>query len=197
MAVDIRVTGDLKNATRHLSALQRRSIPKVATQSLNRAGRSMFAETKKAISTELGIRPKEVKDRIVMEKAARVRLFTRIRPNKAGRRPLNLIAAVTPAKRYVGAYSKRRGVAAKIGGKAKIYNETFIINAARSGKPIVVIRKGPRRLPVVAKSLPSVQTVIKRKEVRRRVIAKGRAAWSKEFARNLQREINRLEVRNR
>lgn len=195
--IDIKVTGDLKKAERYLTGLQRRAIPRVAVQSLNRAGIRMLSEASKAAGDAIGIKPKEAKTRMVLDKANRGRLYARVRPNAAGRRATNLIAAVSPGKRHPGAFSARSGVAARLGGKTKVYRGTFIIPASNSGKPIVVTRRNAERLPVVAKSLPSVAGVLTRDQVRDRAISKGVEVWRSEFPRNLARATAQLEARSK
>lgn len=190
--IDIHVRADLSHISRRLTTIQQREIPRVAVTSMNRAGLRMVSEAGKAIGEAIGIKPKEARGGITQDKASVNRLFTRVRPNASGRRATNLIAAVTPSKRHPGAFSKGKGVTARLYKKTSTYAHTFIIPAAGSGKAIVVQRRGAKRLPVVAKSLPSISTVLHRDEIRAAVIAKGRAVWDSEFSRNLQRAIDRL-----
>lgn len=190
--IDIRVTADLSAVSRRLTAIQQRELPRVAVQSMNRAGLRMVAEAGKAVGEAIGIKPKEAREGITQDKANRNTLWTRIRANAHGYRATNLIQAVTASKRHPGAFSKQRGVSARLFKKTSTYAGTFIIPARGSGKMIVVTRRSAKRLPVIAKSLPSISSILRRDEIRAQIIAKGRSVWDSEFSHNLQRAIDRL-----
>ena len=145
-------TSDLNRLTKDLKKIQK-EFPAATRQAVNKTLTSVTSTAVKHVSSETGIKQKDVRKKLIISRARGNGLSAYIDATPG--RAFNLIANVNKDKRKPNAFrgklksGKRKGqsrflgVRAKAWNKTKTYKGTFIINT-RNG-PIVASRKGSQR----------------------------------------------------
>lgn len=173
----IDIQSNIKEATKYLSDVQRKVIPKATVTSLNKTARTVFKEVKRDVSKDIGLKQKEVAERMYLRKAHKNSQYASIGVRS---RYFNLIRF--KAKQF------KRGVKAKAWGKTKTYRGTFIGNDGRT----VFTRRTKRRLPLkgVVGPNPAVEFErrMKNPQFNRRVVNR----FEKVFAHELAFRLSRL-----
>ena len=121
MTLKISVKSDARKLSKLLTKRQRKDIPRILTQALNRTATQVQSGAVKSVAKETGLKQKDVKAAFKRTKANFRRLTATV---AASGRHLNLAR--------FAARQTRRGVTAKAWGKRKLYRGTFIGNTGRT-----------------------------------------------------------------
>lgn len=115
--MQISVRGDLKNLTARLSELQQKVVPNATRRAINKTADQVKSQAAKEISDSWGFKRIEVRRAINIRRANFKKLVAVL---SASGRPRPLIKLATSVRQT------RRGVVARIGGKSKLYEGTYI-----------------------------------------------------------------------
>ena len=124
----VSVKHDMKRLAKELDRTQRKQIPKVMTQALNKTADNVFTAVKKDISVSTGIAQGKIKPHLDRRKATWNRLTASISSSK---RTFNLIRFATSAA--IANYRKGSGLKAKAWtAKARVFPGVFVGNKGRT-----------------------------------------------------------------
>lgn len=175
---------DIKQVKRDLWYVQNELIDKAAARSINRAAAKVQTMARREVAKKIGLQQKKFKKNLSISlKAHKNRLHARV---TAKGKELNLIEFVTPGKRKVGAFKKKKGVTAKYYEKKKEFEGAFIGRGKNSGKLLVFKRKTKKRDSIKAMYGASVPKTFIQKEIIKSMKAHAGGTWKKEFSRNLK-----------
>lgn len=178
--VQLTIKHDLKRLRKQMRTLPKKQITPITNRALNHAGKKVVTKAVKNIAKKSGIKPqRKVRDRIRLTKSNFHTLRVVVSVSK---KVINLIEFVTPAKRKVGAFRKKKGVTAKAWGKKPEYNSTFIGRGRNSGKALVLARDGDTG-KVKAIHGPIVSNLFINKAINRLLRTAGRKEFLKEWRR--------------
>lgn len=185
---------DIRDAERYLKQLGPRAIQPAARMAINKSARAGLTTAKREVQRAITLPQKEFKDRLDYRPAKGDRLTAEVVVTKAGQKPMNLIRWVSKSKRQKGAFRKsKKGVSYKSpgsGARKRLGNRSFI--AAPHGRPVVFVRKGEGRLPIVAKTGLSVKQGFTEDRSERAIRERAQAVFPREFDRQLKRRLARL-----
>lgn len=175
-----RVTSDVRQAEHYLSDVQRKYAPSATVMALNRTARAVMTVARRETAKSIGLPAKEIKDKLDISQATRVRHVASVVVSKAGYRAMNLIKWK--------ARQTKKGVRYRM-HESKLLPGAFI-NTGRGGNLLVFKRTTPARYPIVSKTGPSVALGFNRETVQKAMDARGREVWSVEFGRALKRKLD-------
>lgn len=175
---------DVEEVKKQLHYVKNKAIDKAAARSINRTASKVRTISRRAVSKQMGLPQKKFKQAVDISVKANPRsLFAQI---KAKGKEFNLIEWVTPAKKKVGAFRKKKGVVSKPYGKRREYRGAFIGRGRSSGKLLVFMRTSKKRNSLKAMYGPSVPKTFIQKEIIKAMRNVARKTWQKEFANNLK-----------
>lgn len=187
--VPVNIKAEIKDATRFLSRLEKKAVPRAAAQALNRTAKAVNTQVVRAISNETNIKPqRKVRSAISLYKASGLRLEAKLR---AWPRRINLVEFVAPSQRQPGAFRKRPGVRAKAWGQSKVYEGSFLGRGRNSGKVLVFARKGQQQYPIKALHGPSIPRTFVQNNMMEIMHRTTRERFRKEFDRALKFGLRR------
>jgi len=175
MTVALNVKLDIKNATRGLNRWERKLIPSVTRSALNRAGKKVKTEIVRFLSPKTKIKQKDLRSGIRIIRAS----FTRATVTLIARgRRFNVIR--------FKARETKKGLVAHPWGIRRIYLTGFIGNNQRTA----LMRLPSGKLKGI--SGPGLSSEFINDQAIRLMEQVGRAAFIKEFNRDLKRRIGNL-----
>lgn len=133
--MQISVRGDLKHLTSRLTSLQRKVIPNATRRAINKTANQVKSQAAKEISQSWGFKRIEVRKAINIRRANFKKLVAVL---SVSGRPQPLIKHATSARQT------RRGVVARIGGKSKLYEGTYLATMPSGHKGIFKTLGGRR-----------------------------------------------------
>jgi hypothetical protein len=178
MTIGIDVRANTKEVERMLRDVDKNLIPRATVRALNRTAKSVRTKAARATAKETGLKVKEVKPRIDLDRASFRRLSASV---IAGRWAPNLIRFTTKRQRQNAAVGKRpkQGLKVRVRGKRTLYSGAFI--APTGNTQVVLKRKGRTRLPVEPVLGPVLGNIFITREISRQVILHANETFLKEF----------------
>lgn len=151
MTIQFKVKGDIKRMTRDLNKVQRKIVPKVTSQAMNKTLAKMRTQWVREMAARLGIQQKLLRQQSIM---------FRTNPFKLRASLLGLVAGIR-ISRFSGT-ARETGTGAK---KGKRFFEGGFIATMPSGHTSIFQRKGRPRLPIkepVVSLQPEGERLLKR-----------------------------------
>jgi len=181
---ELNIKLDVSQVKRELWYIQNKVIDKAAARSINRTASKIQTIARREVAKKIGLPQKKFKKNLVINiKASQRSLFAQV---TAKGKEFNLIEFVTPSKKKVGAFRKKKGVIAKPYRKKKEFKGAFIGRGKNSGKLLVFRRKGKKRTSIKAMYGPSIPKTFIQKEIVKVLKRVAGDTWKKEFAHNLK-----------
>lgn len=175
---------DVEQVKRELRYVQKEVIDKAASRAINRTAAKIQTSARREVSKKIGLPQKVFKKNLSISiKATPRSLYANV---LAKGKELNLIEFVTPAKKVVGAFRKKKGVTAKPYGKKKEFKGAFIGRGKNSGKTLVYMRTSKKREPIKVMYGPSIPKTFIQKQIIKHMKQIAGDTWKKEFAHNLR-----------
>ena len=187
--VAVSLEADIEKATRQLTQIERKVIPRAVTRALNRTGGNVRTAVNRHISKETGLTVGKVKQRTTLRKATFRNPAITI---TAKRSDTNIIEFVTPGRRRIGAFSKQRGVTAKPWRRSQFYKGAFIVFGKYSRKLIVVGRKRNSRRAARSFYGPSIHREFIRPKAHTLFVFTARQRFGVNFAADLKYYLSRI-----
>ena len=178
----VRIKEDIKEVKGLFRALKGPAVRRAAGPAINKTVRTVNSDTIKTISRITGFKQKEIRSRLHIRRASRLRLTGEITPQR-----------FVPNLRRFNARETATGVRANAWRKKRVYRGTFIGNQDRT----VFKRIGKTRLPIRPVYGPSLRSTFASKRVERRQQVITRRRFPLEFSRTMDREIARAIRRRR
>ena len=141
----VRVRADVRRLGRDLTRVQKRIVPKVAAQALNRTARGVKTESVRAVAQSKAVKNKLIRGRITIPKKAnerKLKTHLRVRGHAI---PLIVPGAAAEVKK--GARAGRR------------YVEGGFIAAGKKGKQNIFKRLGRESMPIARQTIPVVPEI--------------------------------------
>ena len=182
LVLDIKL--DVKEVKKHLSRVQHVAVDKAAARSINRTASKIQTISRREVAKKVGLPIKRFKRNLsVSVKANKNKLFAQV---KAQGKELNLIEWVTPGKKKVGAFRKKKGVISKPYRRKQEFPGAFIGKGKTSGKLLVFRRRDKKGTKIKAMYGPSIPKTFIQKEIVKSMQKVARETWKKEFSHNLK-----------
>jgi len=178
MSININVKADITQVQRFLDKEGRKAVNKAATRSLNRTVKQVNASAAKRISKIIGLKVKDVKDKLIIFKASHRKLTAVI---EATGKAMNLIR--------FGAKQVKKGVSAKAWGKRKVYKGAFIANKGKT----VFKRTSSNRLPIKPVYGPDIPHTFIDEEVQKEMETTANKRWPINFSQDLKYYLSRIK----
>ena len=151
----VSVRSNVDEVAKHLSVYGKRVIPTATMRALNRTAANVQTVARRNISKEMGLKQKDVKDSLKINKASK----------------FDLAASVTGTGRHIrlikfkGTRQLKAGVKSAAWGDPTLYPSTFIQTIPSTGGRNVFKRKTAARLPIKTVWGPSVPRTMASDEV--------------------------------
>ena len=175
MTLSLSVKSNFKQLTRGLNKVQRSIIPAAANSALNKAGRKVKTIITRDLAKEMGLKQKDIKNKIKVKKSNFRTLSVFI--SATGRR-LNIIRFKAKAL--------KKALTAKPWGKARRWRTGFIGNKGRTAFLRLPNKK------IKALSGPGIASEFVRRRVIKLMKTIGGDEFLKQFSRELKRRIAKL-----
>ena len=189
LVLDVKL--DVKEVKRYLNNVQHKAVDKAAARSINRTASKVQTISRREVAKKVGLPIKKFKRNLLISvKATQHKLFAQV---SAKGKELNLIEWVTPAKKKIGAFRKKKGVTSKPYRKKKEFKGSFIGRGKNSGKLLVFQRIGKKRSDIKAMYGPSIPKTFIQKEIVKSLKKVAGDTWKKEFAHNLKYYLGRIK----
>ena len=189
LVLDIKL--DVKEVKRYLSDVQHKAVDKAAARSINRTASKVQTISRREVAKKVGLPQKKFKRNLAISvKATQHKLFAQV---AAKGKEFNLIEWVTPSKKKVGAFRKKKGVISKPYGKKREFKGAFIGKGKNSGKLLVFQRTSKKRDSIKAMYGPSIPKTFIQKEIIKVIKKEAGGTWKKEFAHNLKYYLGKIK----
>ena len=190
-AFELNIKADTREVDKMFKALSTDLVDKAAARAINKTIKTVRTHVVRDIAKRTSLKQKVVRARIFIGlRANKRKLIGWVSTSKKG---VNLIELVPQAKRNIKAFRRKPGVIAKVWGHKITHGAVFIAPGRYSNKMLAFKRTGPRTTsppkPVFA---PNVSATFVIKRVRRAMDRIADPTWTKNFERELNFELLKL-----
>lgn len=199
--MEISVKADLKEATKYLTRVQRKVIPKATVRALNEAATKVQSVARKSVAKELSVRQKYIKRRFYITRARAGRLHASVTVMPGHIPTIAVMRGRQTAAGYSAAGRVRKGtfVATMKSGHRGVFIRASAAQAAGrqtrskgSASQYKMVNGRARRLPIMTSYTGSLTKTFGRRHIRRATLVAGRRRFQARMTHHINRELAKI-----